>query len=142
AHLRRGHLRAVEPARRRLDVADQQSPIVASLPFLLLLGVMLWLALRLRAEAPDRGVPLPLPVRPLGRGCWPALLVPAVNLGAGVGVPVFVLARWACGSAQQREPMSFAYLQQSFAKAVDQGVPDLVHSLWLAAGVAALVVLL
>lgn len=122
--------------------ADLQSPIVAALPFVLALGTLLWLALRLRAQAPDRGVPRPLPVRPLGAFRWPALLLPAVYLGAGLGVPVVVLARWACGSAQQAEPMSFAFLQRSFAKAMDQGLPDLIHSLLLAAGTAAFVLLL
>ena len=122
--------------------ADLQSPIVAALPFLAALGCLLWAALRLRAAAPDRGVVRPLPVRSLGAWRWPALLVPAFYLGAGVGLPVVVLARWVLGSAQRAEPMSIEYARQSFAKAVDQGVPDLLHSVWLALGVAAFVVLL
>ncbi|HEX5054268.1 MAG TPA: hypothetical protein VFZ65_20990 [Planctomycetota bacterium] len=122
--------------------ADLQSPITAALPFLAGLGCLLWASLRLRAAAPDRGVVRPLPVRPLGRWRWPSLLVPALYLGAGIGVPVLVLTRWVLGSAQRAEPMSLHFAQQSFAKAVDQGVPDLLHSLWLALGVATFVVLL
>jgi iron(III) transport system permease protein len=118
---------------------DLQSPIVAALPFVALLAVLLWLVLRLRAQAPDRGVPVPLPVRPLGFLRWPALLVPAAYLGAGIGVPVLVMVRWALGSAQKAEPMSLQFAQQSFRKAMDQGLPDLVHSLLLAAAVAAVV---
>jgi len=122
--------------------ADLQSPIVAALPFLLALGCMLWLALRLRAMAPDRGVVKPLPLRPLGAWRWPALLVPGVYLGAGIVLPIVVLARWVLGSAQKAEPMSLEFAQRSFQKAIDQGLPDLLHSLWLALGVAAFVVLL
>jgi iron(III) transport system permease protein len=122
--------------------ADLQSPIVAALPLLGALGVMLWLALRLRAQAPDRGVVRPLPLRPLGRWRWPALLVPLAYLGAGVGVPVLVLGQWALGSAQRAEPMSLQFAQRSFQKAVDQGLPDLVHSLLLAVGVAVVVLIL
>lgn len=122
--------------------AELQSPIVAALPFVAALGCLLWAALRLRANAPDRGIVRPLPVRTLGAWRWPALLLPLTYLTAGVGVPLFVLARWVLGSAQRREPMSLEYAQQSFAKAVDQGLPDLLHSVWLALGVAAFVVLL
>lgn len=122
--------------------AELQSPIVVALPFLAALGCLLWAALRLRAQAPDRGVVKPLPLRPLGAFRWPALLVPGAYLTAGVGVPIVVLARWVLGSAQKREPMSLAYAQQSFEKAVDQGLPDLLHSLWLALAVALGVVLL
>lgn len=122
--------------------ADLQSPIVAALPFLAALGCMLWAALRLRAKSPDRGVVRPLPVQRLGRMRWPALLLPIAYLGAGVVVPLFVLTRWVLGSAQQNVPMSIDYARESFAKAMDQGLPDLLHSLYLALGVAALVVLL
>jgi iron(III) transport system permease protein len=122
--------------------ADLQSPIVASLPFFVALACLLWAALRLRAKAPDRGVALPLPVRSLGAWRWPALLLPLAYLGAGIGVPVVVLGRWVLGSAQRAEPMSIAFAQKSFAKAVDQGLPVLQNSVWLAAGVALLVVLL
>jgi iron(III) transport system permease protein len=122
--------------------AELQSPITAALPFIAGLGCLLWVALRLRAAAPDRGVARPLPLRPLGGWRWPALLAPFVYLGAGIGLPVVVLARWMLGSAQRLEPMSLDYAQQSFHKAVDQALPDLLHSLWLALGVAVLVVLL
>ncbi|MCA8974006.1 MAG: iron ABC transporter permease [Planctomycetes bacterium] len=123
--------------------ADLQSPITAALPFVAGLGGMLWLALRLRAEAPDRGTRTPLPLRPLGkRWRWPALLAPIAYLGAGIGMPVLIMARWALGSAQRNEPMSIDFARRSFQKAVDQGLPDLLHSTWLALGTAALVVLL
>ncbi|MGE3175321.1 MAG: ABC transporter permease [Planctomycetota bacterium] len=118
--------------------ADLQSPITAAVPLVLVLLLLLWLALRLRAQA-ERGTPQPLPLRPLGRWRWPALLWPLLYLGAGLLLPIAVLGRWALGSAQKVEPMSLAYAQQSFHKAVDQGVPDLVHSVLLAAGVALLV---
>ena len=122
--------------------AELQSPIVAALPFITALGCLLWAALRLRAQAPDRGVVRPLPLRPLGAFRWPALLLPIAYLGAGVVLPLAVLGRWVLGSAQKREPMSLDYAQQSFAKAIDQGLPDLLHSVWLALAVAAMVVLL
>lgn len=121
---------------------ELQSPIVAALPFLAALGFLLWAALKLRAQAPDRGVVRQLPVRPLGASRWPALCVPLSYLGAGIGVPVVVLTRWALGSAQKREPMGLQYAQQSFAKAVDQCMSHLWNSVWLAIGVAALVVVL
>jgi hypothetical protein len=73
---------------------------------------------------------------------WPSLLAPLLYLGAGIGVPVFVLVRWTMGSAQKAEPMSLAFAQKSFQKAVDQGLPDLMHSVWLAIFVALCVALL
>ncbi len=121
--------------------ADLQSPIVAAIPFVIGLAGCLWLALRLRAHAPDRGTVTPLPLRPLGRWRWPALLVPVTYLAAGIGVPVLVLTRWAMGSAQRNEPMSLAFMQQSFGKAMDQGLPELLNSLWLAGMVTLVVVL-
>lgn len=122
--------------------ADRQSPIVAAAPLVLALLTMLWLALKLRGRADERGVRAELPMRPLGAWRLPSLLFPALYLGAGVLVPVFVLARWTLGSAQKAEPMSVAFLQKSFQKAVDQGVPDLMHSVWLALGTAACVLLI
>ena len=122
--------------------AELQAPIVAALPFLAGLGCMLWAALRLRASSPDRGVVRPLPVQPLGKMRWPALLLPGIYLGAGVCLPIFVLTRWVLGSAQRRDPMGLDYARESFAKAIDQGLPDLMHSLYLGLAVAALVVLL
>jgi len=122
--------------------ADMQSPIVAALPFIAGLGGLLWVALRLRAQAPDRGTRTPLPVRTLGAWRWPATLLPLTYLSAGIGIPVVVMARWALGSAQRNEPMSLEFARKSFQKAVDQGLPDLMHSLWLAIGVAILVVLI
>jgi iron(III) transport system permease protein len=122
--------------------ADLQSPIVAAIPFVIGLGCMLWAALRLRAASPDRGVVRPLPLRPLGAWRWPALLLPVVYLAAGVAMPVVVLGRWVLGSAQKLEPMSLEFAQQSFAKAMDQGLGNLLNSLWLSLAVGTLVVLL
>lgn len=122
--------------------AEMQSPIVAALPFLAGLGCMLWAALRLRAASPDRGVAKPLPVQSLGKWRWPALLVPLAYLAAGVGVPLLVLTRWVLGSAQRIDPMGLDYARQSYAKAMDQGWPDLMNSVWLGAMVAIVVVLL
>jgi iron(III) transport system permease protein len=122
--------------------ADLQSPIVAALPFIATLGITLWLALRLRSHGADRGTSRPLPPRPLGSWRWPALLLPIAYLTCGVGIPVFVLARWALGSAQRIEPMGIDFLRQSYSKAMDQGWPDLVHSVLLAVGAAALVLML
>jgi len=122
--------------------AELQSPIVAALPFLAALGCMLWAALRLRASSPDRGVTRPLPVQALGKMRWPALLLPLTYLGIGVVLPVTVLTRWVLGSAQRRDPMGLDYARESFQKAMDQGLPDLTHSLFLGLGVAAVVVLL
>ena len=122
--------------------ADQQSPIIASVPLVAALVTMLWLTLRLRAHAQDRAVQQPLPLRPLGIWRVPALLVPALYLGAGLVMPIVVLVRWTLGSAQKVDPMSIAFAQKSFQKAMDQGLPDLMHSLWLAAGTALVVSLL
>ncbi|MBL8732174.1 MAG: iron ABC transporter permease [Planctomycetes bacterium] len=122
--------------------AELQSPLVAALPYVAGLGCLLYAALRLRAAAPDRGVLRPLPVRPLGKLRWPALLLPLGYLGFGLALPVVVLARWVLGSAQKLEPMSLQFAQQSYQKAVSEGVPDLLHSIVLAAGVAVLVLLL
>lgn len=122
--------------------AEVQSPITAALPFVVGLGCLLWAALRLRANAPDRGVVRPLPIRPLGRWRWPALLVPTLYLGGGIVLPIVVLGRWVLGSAQRREPMSLDFARQSFQKAIDQGLPDLLHSVWLALAVATAVLLL
>lgn len=121
---------------------ELQSPITAALPFVAGLACLLWIALRLRAAAPDRGVARPLPLRPLGAWRWPALLVPIVYLGSGLVVPIVIFVRWVLGSAQMREPMSLAFAQKSYQKAMDQGWDLLVHSVWLSVGVAVLVVLL
>lgn len=122
--------------------ADVQSPIAASVPFLVLLGVLLFWALKLRGQPTHRGEFRPLPKRTLGRWRWPLLLVPATYLGLGIVVPVVVQARWALGSAQQLEPMSLSFLHKSVLKAVDQGLGDLGNSLFLAATTAVLVLLL
>ena len=122
--------------------AELQSPIVAALPLLAALGCMLWAALRLRAANPDRGVVRALPVQALGKLRFAALLLPIAYLGAGVFLPILVLTRWVLGSAQRIEPMGIEYARESYAKAMDQGFPDLMHSLYLGLAVAAVVVLL
>jgi len=122
--------------------ADAQSPIVAALPFIAVLTVLLFLALRLRQGGAERGLVHALPIRPLGRWRWPALLLPLGYLTAGVLIPVVVLVRWVLGSAQRNEPMSLDFAQRSYAKAMDQGFPDLCNSVWLAAATAIVVLLL
>ncbi|MEQ1631463.1 MAG: hypothetical protein ABL997_03760 [Planctomycetota bacterium] len=122
--------------------ADQQSPVIASVPLVVALLSLLWLTLRLRARADERSVLRPLPLRPLFAFRWPALLVPVLYLFAGLVMPIVVLARWALGSAQKVKPMSIDFLQRSFQKAMSEGLPDLLHSVWLALGTAAVVLLL
>lgn len=122
--------------------AEIQAPITAALPFLAGLACLMWAALRLRGSAPERGVRRPLPVRPLGRLRWPALLLPAAYLGAGIVLPVVVLTRWVLGSAQRREPMGLDYARESWAKAVSEGLPTFENSVLLGLAVAVVAVLL
>lgn len=119
--------------------ADLASPIVASLPLLLLLAVALFGALRLRARAGERAA-TPLPVRPLGRLRWPALLAPALYLGLGVLLPIVVMARWAAGSTAAA-PMALSTFRRSLANAITQAGPDLVHTLSIAVATAVVVLL-
>ena len=116
------------------------APIVASLPLVALVVAALALALRLRARATLQGDLQPLPVRRLGCRRWPALLLPAAYLGAGLVVPIVVMARWAAGSTQLREPMSWATFARSVNGALEQSGGDLGYTVAVAAAAAVLVV--
>ncbi|MFO1053527.1 MAG: ABC transporter permease subunit [Planctomycetota bacterium] len=117
------------------------SPIVASLPLILLIVVALWLALRFRAHSELRSDFRPLPQRSLGRWRWPALALPITFLTCGVGVPITVMLRWAAGSSQKIEPMSVAILRRSFHRAVTQAGDDIAHTLWIGLCVTVLLLL-
>lgn len=118
-------------SRRAVGVTEDQlaSPVVAALPLLLLAAIALAIVLRVRARASD-APHTPLPIRPLGRWRWPALTLPLVYLGAGVGVPLLVMGMWAAGSTQQLQPMSLALMQRSFQLAIEQGGDDLGFTIW------------
>ncbi|MFH0946898.1 MAG: ABC transporter permease subunit [Planctomycetota bacterium] len=111
---------------------DLVSPTVASIPLVLLIVVALFFAMRLRARTSLRGEFHPLPIRGLGRWRWPALLLPLVYLGAGVGVPVVVMARWAAGSTVVNEPMSIGVVRESFRAAWTEAGSDLTYTLGIA----------
>lgn len=117
--------------------ADQVGPILASLPLLLLVGVALFWALRLRARTNLRGELAPLPRLRLRRSGWLLLLGPICYLGAGVVLPLVVMTRWAMGSTQLDTPMSLGVLRGNFQQAFELGGKDLQYSLWIGA-VAAL----
>lgn len=119
-----------------LDPLSVNAPIVASLPLVALVSCGLALALRLRARATLRGDLQPLPRRLLGRWRWPALLLPAGYLLAGVGVPVAVMAAWAAGSTQVREPMSLATFVASARGAALQTGSELGRTVWIACATA------
>jgi iron(III) transport system permease protein len=124
------------------DFVDTAAPVAAAVPFVALLAVVLYAALRLKSRHDLPGVRRPLPLRRLAAWRWPALLVPAGLLGLGIVLPVVVLARWAFGSAQQAEPMSFAFARQSLRKAIDQGGIEFLNSIGVAVAAAAVVVVL
>ncbi len=111
---------------------DVVSPIVAAVPLIAITSLALWAALRFRARAALRSDFRSLPTRALGRWRVPALLVPVTYLTCGVGVPIFVMLRWAMGSTQTREPMSVDILRRSFRAAVEQSGDDLSYTLLLA----------
>lgn len=123
-----------------LDAESVHSPVVAALPLVAVIGVALALVLRLRAQGGSRAA-LPLPVRPLRRWRWPALLLPACYLAAGVLLPVVVMARWAMGSTQVNRPMSAQQLADNLQGAFQQAGGDLANTV-LVAGAAALLCLL
>jgi len=118
---------------------DIVGPIVAALPLVAIIAVALAVALRLRAHSSVRGDYRPLPVRRLGKAKWPALLAPLTYLGLGVGVPLVVMARWAAGSTQVKEPMSLMRMRDSFRLAWDQAGGDLTYTLLI--GIATTVLL-
>jgi iron(III) transport system permease protein len=120
--------------RRATGVAheDVVSPIVAAVPLIAITSLALWTALRFRARSALRSDFRPLPTRELGKWRLPALLLPTTYLACGVGVPIFVMLRWAMGSTQTREPMSVDILRRSFRAAVEQSGDDLSYTLLLA----------
>lgn len=120
-----------------VSAEDLQSPVIAAVPLVLLIAVVLVVVLRLRARAGTRA-PVPLPRRALGRARWPALLLPAVFLGAGIGLPLVTMTRWAMGSTQVNEPMSLALLRRSFHGALTQAGGDLLHTIGVATAAAGL----
>ncbi|MCB9888846.1 MAG: iron ABC transporter permease [Planctomycetes bacterium] len=122
--------------------ADLVSPIVAAVPLLLIIAVALFFALRLRAHTDLRSVRPPLPRRSLGRLRIPALLLPLVYLGAGIGVPLVVLSRWAAGSTQVDTPMGFAQVRHNVQAAFSQAGTDLTTTIVVAAATAVLVLLI
>ncbi|MBI5853113.1 MAG: iron ABC transporter permease [Planctomycetes bacterium] len=114
------------------------APIVAAVPLVLVIGIALVVALRLRAHSELRSDFRPLPVRSLGRWRIPALRLPLSYLACGVGVPDVVMVRWAMGSPQAREPMSLEFLRRSFRGAIDQTGDDLLYTTLLAVGTTVL----
>ncbi|MGA0869301.1 MAG: ABC transporter permease, partial [Planctomycetota bacterium] len=120
--------------RRATGVAheDVVSPIVAAVPLIAITSLALWAALRFRARSMLRSDFRPLPTRTLGKWRLPALLLPVTYLTCGVGVPIFVMTRWAMGSTQTREPMSVDILRRSFRAGLEQSGDDLGYTLLLA----------
>ncbi|MDA0373277.1 MAG: ABC transporter permease subunit [Planctomycetota bacterium] len=120
--------------RRATGVAHEDivSPIVAAVPLIVITALALFVALRFRAHSALRSDFRPLPVRALGVWRFPALVLPATYLTCGVGVPIFVMLRWAMGSTQTREPMSVDILRRSFRGAIEQSGDDLSYTLLLA----------
>lgn len=119
---------------------DIAAPIVASLPLVAVIAIALALVLRLRAHANPRGDLRPLPLRPLGRWRLAALLWPALYLGAGVGVPVVVMGRWAAGSTDLTRPMSLDVLRSSFRSAFVEAHDNLTFTIVVALATAALII--
>ncbi len=128
---------------RRATGVDHEalvSPIVAAVPLVALIALSLAVALRLRGRPTIEGDFQPLPRRSLGRWRWPALALPAVYLGAGVGVPLFVMGAWAAGSTQRNEPVSAARMLDHFRLAVSEAGGDLVYTIGV--GVATTLILI
>ncbi len=124
-----------------LAYEDIVSPMVAALPLIVIIAIALAVALRLRTRANLRSDVLPLPVRRLGRWRWPALLLPTIYLGMGVGVPLFVMGRWTAGSSQVKEPMSLAFVRKSFQDAFAQAGDDLARTTGIAFAATVLAIL-
>lgn len=120
------------------DAAALGSPAVAAIPLVLLIAASLALALKLRGSATVEGDFAPLPARPLGRLRYAALLVPAVYLGATVGVPLYVMGAWSAGSTRADGGLSAARSLESFRLAVREAGGDLSYTLLLGAGAAAI----
>ncbi len=124
-----------------IEHGDLAAPIVAALPLIAIVGIALWAALRLRARTTLRGDLRPLPCRPLGVWRWPALLLPLVYLGAGVGVPVVVMARWGMGSTFVDRPISFATLRENLRLALTESGGNLAYTTAIAAAAMVVVIL-
>ena len=105
---------------------------IFSIWLVIIVVVALWLAMRLRARTDLRSDRRPLPVRKLGGWRFPALLLPTVYLGAGVLLPVIVMGRWAAGSTNLKEPMSFGVMRDSFYAAFEQSSEDLAYTMKIA----------
>lgn len=88
------------------------SATVASLPLVLLIGLVLALVLRLRGRATVPGDFRPLPIRRLGGWRWPALLGPFAYLGFGIGMPLFAMLRWAGGGTRYTSPLKLSALRE------------------------------
>lgn len=122
--------------------ADLAAPIVAAVPLVAIILIALAAALRLRARATVRGDFHRLPLRTLGPKLrWVALGLPVVFLGCGVGVPVFVMARWAAGSTDATAPMSFEVFRNSFQNAWTEASGDLGYTLGIGAATAVVTIL-
>ncbi len=122
---------------RRATGVDHEalaSPIVAALPLVAILALALFVALRLRARATIEGDHRPLPVRALGRWRWPALALPGIYLGAGVLLPIVVMARWAAGSTDAGGALSLERFAASFRLAGSEAAGDLGTTLAVGAG--------
>ncbi|MHC4514811.1 MAG: ABC transporter permease [Planctomycetota bacterium] len=121
--------------RRAMGVGEEDlvGPVIAAVPLVLIIMLALFLALRLRAHSNIRGSFQPLPIRRLQVWRWPALLLPFVYLGCGVGVPVLVMARWAAGSTVVNQPMAFATVRESVGTAIAEAGSDLTYTTAIAA---------
>ncbi|MEO0478558.1 MAG: hypothetical protein AAF196_03670 [Planctomycetota bacterium] len=124
-----------------VDRRDLLSPIIASLPLVLLILTALFAALQLRARTDLRSDPAPLPTRSLRRLRPVGVLTCVAFLGVSLIVPLVVMVRWGMGSTQKVEPMSIARLQRSFEQAYDQDLSAVVNSLTLGVFVAITLVL-
>jgi iron(III) transport system permease protein len=122
------------------DPAAIGSPAVAAVPLVALIGIAMYVALRLRGRATVEGDHRPLPVRRLGGLRHVALLVPLAYLGAAVVLPLVVMFAWSAGSTRADVPPSLDRALDSFRLAIAEAGGDLGYTLAMAA-VAALLAL-
>ncbi len=123
-----------------VEHADLMSPIVTAVPLVCIILVALAAALRLRAHTTVGGDFRPLPLRRFGAARAPALGWCLLYLGAGVGLPLVVMARWAAGSTAAA-PMSIDTLRASFRGALAEDGTDLAYTAAIAAAAALTVAL-